>query len=206
MDNDSLFSPNVKTEFDEYLSQNPNNRRVSKANQDTLIRWLTDDTTPPVSQQESSRRHYVKKTFAWNAQEQVLISLPKGNQGKTRRVVAEDKIMDVVGEVHESNHHGGWDATWKDVSNNYYGILRADVIFLLKKCDVCARDPRKQPKGSPSTQLADMGTTTSSSGLSLEDLIYGEQNSEMEKTRTGQPDGLFTSLQLDLQESGIIGN
>ncbi len=68
-------------------------------------------------------------------------------------------IADVVDFVHKGNGHAGWDATWKDVSNLYYGILRSDVIFLLKRCQICASNPSKRPKGSAaimrSPQLVD---------------------------------------------------
>ena len=49
---------------------------------------------------------------------------------------------------HHRIGHLGWDATWRVISESYYGILRADVIFLLKRCLVCATNPAKRPKGS----------------------------------------------------------
>ncbi|CAI6334664.1 unnamed protein product [Periconia digitata] len=59
-----------------------------------------------------------------------------------------DAIAGIVEIVHNNNGHAGWDTTWKKISSSYYGILRADVIFLLKKCHICANDARKRPKGS----------------------------------------------------------
>ena len=74
-------------------------------------------------------------------------------------MVTEDMIADIVQHVHEDNDHAGWDATWKDVSSLYYSILRADVIFLLKQCQICASNTRKRPKNSaaavPNFQLLD---------------------------------------------------
>jgi hypothetical protein len=58
-------------------------------------------------------------------------------------------IADVVETIHENNGHAGWDTTWKDVSNSYYGILRSDIIFLLKRCEICSKNPLKRPKGAP---------------------------------------------------------
>ncbi|KAL3951720.1 hypothetical protein ACCO45_013437 [Purpureocillium lilacinum] len=178
MDHDYLFSPGARKEFVEHLRGNPNARRVSEADQINLIKWLVDTTTYPVSQRESSRRHYVRKSFTWDTGKQALMSLPKGEQGSIRRVVTEDKIMDVVGAVHMSNGHGGWDATWKGISSSYYGILRADVIFLLKRCEVCARDPRKRPK---TAKLSDAATAATSKTLSLNDLVHSEPNPDMDQ-------------------------
>jgi hypothetical protein len=74
------------------------------------------------------------------------MALAKSDTHKHREVVTEDRILGVVEDVHESIGHAGWDATWKAVSTSYYGIPRDDVIFLLKRCSVCALNPRKRPK------------------------------------------------------------
>lgn len=58
-----------------------------------------------------------------------------------------DPLWGVVELVHTSNGHAGRDAAWRDVSHDYYGIMRTDVISLLKRCDVCVSNPRKRPKG-----------------------------------------------------------
>ncbi|KAK3994870.1 hypothetical protein QBC44DRAFT_321399 [Cladorrhinum sp. PSN332] len=155
-------SPSIKAAFLDHLKNNPNSRRVSRIEREELIEWLADRHAPPSSQKEFSRRNYVRKIFVWDASGRTLAAVAKNNGGKDREVVIEDNIMDVVELVHTSNGHAGWDATWRDVSSSYYGILRADVIFLLKRCGVCALNPRKRPKrgiqtaiGQDGSQLAD---------------------------------------------------
>lgn len=150
--------PDTRAAFAAHLHATPNKRRVSQAEQETLVHWLTSaccnsgtsSTTicpfKPLSQKEFSRRHYVKKSFVWDKDHEALVAIPRGGSGRERRVVLEDAIPDTVAKVHEQNGHAGWDATWRDVSKAYYGILRADVIFLLKLCPTCAQNPRKQPK------------------------------------------------------------
>ncbi len=84
-------------------------------------------------------------------------------------------IADVVELVHKENGHAGWDATWKDVSSSYYGILRSDVIFLLKRCQICAENPRKRPKGSTATMPNSRLVDHSGHDLaSLDDLSYDD--------------------------------
>lgn len=151
MDKSFVFSPSVRVEFLQYIHENPNNRRVSQTERKLLIEYITSTESHPASQQESSRRHYVRKSFIWDAERGSLRTVPKVAQTKDREVVMIDNIVDVVEAVHKSNGHAGWDATWRAVSNLFYGILRADVIFLLKRCPVCARDPRKRPKSRLST-------------------------------------------------------
>ncbi|KAK1140902.1 hypothetical protein N8T08_009775 [Aspergillus melleus] len=68
--------------------------------------------------------------------------------GAERVVITEDSIPAVVEAAHEHNGHAGWDGTWRDISTSYYGILRSDVIFLLRRCQICAHNPSKRPKSS----------------------------------------------------------
>ena len=70
------------------------------------------------------------------------MAITKKDGEKDWKVITEDNILDVVELVHTSIGHAGWDAIWKEISNLYNGILRADVIFLLKRCSICVRDLR----------------------------------------------------------------
>jgi hypothetical protein len=133
--------------------ENPNNRRISQSDKTIILEWLTNSYRRPSSQEEFSRRNYVRKTFIWDEKTQNLLAVAKKDQGKDRMVVPTYMIADVVETVHKENGHGGWDATWKDVSTSYYGILRADVIFLLKQCQECSGKPTKRPKTSTAAML-----------------------------------------------------
>ena len=140
-----VFDNESKAAFLDFLHANPNNRRVSSAERAQIIDWLVADTRRPTCQKEFSRRNYVKKTFFWDEENQSLLANSKDNNER-RIVITLESIADVVEATHIRNNHLGWDATWRDVSSAYYGILRADVIFLLKRCHVCARIPSKRAK------------------------------------------------------------
>jgi hypothetical protein len=141
------FTQDTKAAFLQYLKENPSRHRVSEAEKNNLIQWLVNFGKRPSSQQEFSRRHYARKTFTWDDHTQSLLAFASKTGEKNRTVVTEDKIADVVELVHNRNGHAGWDATWRDIRCSYHGIFRADVIFLLKQCQVCAGNPRKRPKG-----------------------------------------------------------
>lgn len=143
-----IFSSNTRTAFLKYVRDNPSNRRISKADKETMIEWLTDSSKRPLSQQEFSRRNHVQKAFTLDENTRSLLAIGKNNEDKCRMVVTDDMIADVVVSAHQQNGHLGWDATWRDINASYHGILRSDVIFLLKQCQVCAQDPSKRPKGS----------------------------------------------------------
>lgn len=148
----AIFTSSTRTAFLQYLRENPTNRRVTQIEKDVLVGWLTNPHKRPSSQKEFSRRNYILRTFIWDEQTQSLFALAKAGGDNRRLVITEDKIADVVEFVHESNKHGGWDATWNGISSLYYGILRSDVIHLLKQCQTCALNPSKRPKGSTSTR------------------------------------------------------
>jgi hypothetical protein len=146
-----MFSSSTKTAFLRYLRENPNTRRVSYAEKAIIIEWLTDPHKRPTTQKEFSRRNYVRKTFEWDEKTQTLLAVGKSNEQKNRVVITEDTIADLVGFVHQENSHAGWDATWRAVNTSYYGILRSDLIFLLRQCQTCAQNPSKRPKASAMT-------------------------------------------------------
>ncbi|TGO45829.1 hypothetical protein BCON_0362g00060 [Botryotinia convoluta] len=185
LNNFVAFNRVTREVFSQHLHENPHNRRVSQSDEDILIEWLTNPHKRPVSQEEFSRRNYVRKTFAWDEENQTLLAVAKKDEGRGRTVITTGKIADVVETVHINNGHAGWDATWKDVSTSYYGILRSDVIFLLKQCQVCAQNPSKRPKGSPTTIVQPQHTDHESLNfLNIDDMQYdnpivGKQENEV---------------------------
>lgn len=143
----ATFDAETRAAFEAYLRANPNNRRVTQADAATILEWLNDPHKRPKDQAEHSRRNYVRRTFQWDVATQQLISVGPTDGGDKRRwVVTEDRIADAVEYIHEAILHRGWDATWRQVSQTYYGVLRADVIFLLRRCRRCAQNPTKAPK------------------------------------------------------------
>ena len=141
------FDDETRALFLEHLRSHPSSRRLSVGQRALIIEWLTDVPRRPTSQSEFSRRNYVRRAFVWDAATQTLISVGKVD-GDNRVAVTQESIVDVVEQTHINNNHLGWDATWRDVSATYYGVLRSDVIFLLKQCLVCKHYPSKQPKTS----------------------------------------------------------
>lgn len=153
LDNAEVFSAGTKAAFLQYLRDNPNSRRVSESEKEALVNWLTKPGAQPSSQKDFSRRNYVRRTFTWDSNTGSLLAIAKKGGQTHRHVIIEDMILETVEMAHRDNGHAGWDATWKDISNSYYGILRSDVIFLLKQCRVCASNPRKRPKDSAPTTI-----------------------------------------------------
>ncbi|KAJ5154426.1 uncharacterized protein N7500_009865 [Penicillium coprophilum] len=186
------FTPQTKEKFLQFLLENPSTRRVSRHGTESLLEWLTNPLKRPTSQTEFSRRNYVRKTFVWDMDSQKLLAKPKSSEACYRVVVFEDKIADTVESVHESNGHAGWDGTWKSISSSYYGILRSDVIYLLKQCQICAHDPSKRPKRTKASVIDPSSAHEALSSAERGVIERGDTNWDFracEELAAGQNDG-----------------
>jgi hypothetical protein len=165
-----IFTRSTERAFARHLLKNMNKRRVSQRDKEIIIEWLTKPDKQPSSQKEFSRRNYVQNTFNWDEKSkykggrgqtlsaaakkgkgkkgQTPLAAAKKDKDKNRTVITTERIADIVEIVHRESGHGSWDRTWEDVSTSCYGILRSDVNFLVQRCQVCAGNPSKRPKGS----------------------------------------------------------
>ncbi|KAM0449843.1 hypothetical protein ACHAPV_006968 [Trichoderma viride] len=198
--------PQVQREFRHYLEENTNKKHISAERKHNLIRWLSDKDAKPQEQSDYSLRNYAFKTYKWDGTNHILWGIGKsekpekpakngkgkktwdsGKGGKGSRkcqdrvVVTEDEILTVVEKIHMSNDHGGWDATWDEVSSKYCGIVRSDVIFLLKRCYICTIKPRKQsrrnatPDKFPASSSSAPGPSSEQQTFQQSLQFYGQQ-------------------------------
>ncbi|KAK5093559.1 hypothetical protein LTS08_008883 [Lithohypha guttulata] len=123
-----------------FIAEHPSPRRVSRIEERNIIDWLNNPDRRPTTQEEFSRRNYVRKSFVWDEHESKLLTTGKNGSGHLRVVVLTDEIVDVVERVHQASGHSGWDATWNTINDLYYGILR-HVVFVLK---ILENGPRAQ--------------------------------------------------------------
>jgi hypothetical protein len=150
-----IFSDEDRAAFEKYACDSPNTRRSTPARKDVWLHWLASSDGRSLNQREHNQRHYVRKTFALDSSNQQISTQPRDDEECARLVVTTDMIVDVIELVHVASGHRGWDATWKDISSSDYGILREDVIFLLRRWHVCLRDPRKRPKSGAQIENKD---------------------------------------------------
>ena len=92
-----------------FFVDHPNNRRISLAEKEKVIGWLTN-AAPASSSQEFSRRNYTRKTFTWEKDTQQLFTTAKNKDGHARLVVTWDEIVKTVRSIHQNNGHAGWEA------------------------------------------------------------------------------------------------
>ena len=64
-----------------------------------------------------------------------------------RLVIMESSILDIIQEEHCRVGHSGVHGTWAGISKSFYGIIRTEVMWLLKRCQVCIRQAQNRSRG-----------------------------------------------------------
>src|SRR4051794_22796369 len=70
------FSTTARLAFDTYLSSNASRFRITRTKRANIVSWLIDDQRAPSSQSEGSQRHHIQHTFRYNADGDVLVTIP----------------------------------------------------------------------------------------------------------------------------------
>lgn len=126
-------------------SRNSNRERVSLAERQQMIDWITETVQQRgLVEKESRRKSWTKTHFFY--QKRKLWRNPDKFQ-EAREVLAEPEILDAIFATHNSIGHAGQDATAKDVGQSYYGVSREEVIFRIKLCKICHRKTYSKSKG-----------------------------------------------------------
>jgi hypothetical protein len=61
----------------------------------------------------------------------------RGSRGKVAFVVPKAEVFDVIAQEHLKLLHAGRNKVWPTIEQQYYGIKREDVEFILKRCKNC---------------------------------------------------------------------
>ena len=120
--------------------------RVTASEKLEFISWLTERWPDKnLSEKQKKKRLWVKEGF--------LVENGKLYRHTTKRfedpreVITEEKIWDTVVTVHNNLGHAGQEITSKRILQQYYGIARVEIIFLLKLCEICHRKASSKSKG-----------------------------------------------------------
>lgn len=63
---------------------------------------------------------------------------PENSKQKPLKVVPEPEIFNTIVQFHQAETGcGGQDKTYASIAEQYYGIRKVEVIWLLKHCQLC---------------------------------------------------------------------
>ena len=74
----SAFSTSARQALDDFLEANSSRCRITREKRSKIISWLIDRRTP-TTQTEHNLRHYALNSFKYNAERDILTSLPSDN-------------------------------------------------------------------------------------------------------------------------------
>ena len=70
------FSTAARLAFDTYLSSNASRFHITRTKRANIVSWLIDDQQAPSSQSEDSQCYHIQHTFRYNADADVLVTIP----------------------------------------------------------------------------------------------------------------------------------
>jgi hypothetical protein len=132
------FPHDVRTAFEAYMSSTTYYNRE----QFTHEKWhrmhtILDNPTAyiPYNKESSNLKTRTLSSF-------MLINNKLHKQGDIqhlhpRIMVLKEEVFDIIIQEHLKLLHVGWNKVWPTIKQQYYGIKREDVKFILKRCKNC---------------------------------------------------------------------
>jgi len=112
---------------------------------------LVNPEAKPIAQSDDERQHQYNQRGDARSSYQVidgqLYRKPSDPQEQPRYVVCEHEVFERIKTVHLQLGHAGKNKTFEILQKRYYGITRAETIWLLKHCRTCLLNRPSNTKG-----------------------------------------------------------
>lgn len=128
----SCFTPQRRGQYRSIL-HNPNN-------------WTPHGVELSEKEKQKVRndKHRIKRYFSLNQEDQLV---HHDNQGNLRIVACTYDAFHFVKRAHEELQHAGYHKTYNHLCRTIYGISRADVKWLVNKCQICLFNRPNKTRG-----------------------------------------------------------
>ena len=141
------FNEATRTAFAAYLEVNEHRYQITDSTYEQYITYLTNALYEPSSRADQAKRAFVKTSFQMDEGGYALQACATERHKQARLVIMQSSIFDIIQEEHCRIGHAGVHPTWAAVSQGYYGIIRTEIIWLLKRCQICIRRARNRSRG-----------------------------------------------------------
>ncbi|RFU28490.1 hypothetical protein B7463_g7831, partial [Scytalidium lignicola] len=98
--------------------------------------FLDNPSLKPENQVDSNVKHRAITQF--ELKNNKLYRLPDSHHSKPRYAVQDSEVFDIIVEEHIKLLHASRDKVWPVIEQQYYGIKRSDVEWVLKRRKTCA--------------------------------------------------------------------
>ena len=118
-----------------------------------FIRWLNDEPSwesginyddKKQRKADMKKRSWVKENFYVSGN--ILWRKADKKHPEPRKVLAYTELADVIIETHVRLGHAGHNPTCAAVLKDYYGLVRDEIIELLRRCEICSRKHASKSK------------------------------------------------------------
>ncbi|KAF5120961.1 SCAN domain-containing protein 3 [Metarhizium anisopliae] len=132
------FPNDVRSAFKSYIESPAytNRERIEYTKWRELHILLDNPDRKPRNQTESRLKHRALSEFELINNR--LHRRPDSKHPEPRYVVPENEAFDTIANQHLRLLHAGKNKTWEAVQQKFYGITRAAVEFVIKRCKNCA--------------------------------------------------------------------
>ena len=133
------FTNEAHIAFHEFLhEEDPHRFRFDDTKYDKYKAWILEHQSGVqprrLNRKTQKVRQRVIKKFYLN-EDQRLCCLD--SNGRELKVLRDWQLFGVITNTHSSVHHAGQEKTYTTLMDQYYGIVRTEVRWLLKHCKVC---------------------------------------------------------------------
>jgi hypothetical protein len=132
------FPNDVRTAFEAYISSPTysNREQLSYKKWDDIRTILQNPTAfKPTDQESMNLKH--RAQFDFELINNKLYKQKDIQYRNPRYVVLKAEVFDVIAQEHLKLLHAGRNKVWPTIKQQYYGIKRKDVEFILKRCKNC---------------------------------------------------------------------
>lgn len=130
------FTKDAELKFWEYIHNKNNRYRLSLEQYDSYRGWLSNPQLVTNSPKDRNDK-YTAKTFYYLSGTN-LYRRSTGSGVPPRRVVQEFQVFDYIKQVHTQINHKGKHNTYNAIKEQFYGIKKDKLEFLLSYCQICA--------------------------------------------------------------------
>jgi len=132
------FADITQEAFHRYLNKTPHRLWFDDARYDLYKSWILDARRSEdhyrLSRNEEKTRSRVLQKFYLDEDERLCC---RDDTGRELRVLRDWQLFNVASNTHRGIPHGGQEKTFNIIAEQYYGIIREEVRWLLKHCKVC---------------------------------------------------------------------
>ena len=132
------FPNDVRTAFEAYISSTTyyNREQLSYDKWDRIRTILQNPTAfKPTDKESKNLKH--RAQFDFELIDNKLYRQSNARYSTPRYVVLKAEVFDIIAEEHLKLLHAGRNKVWPTIEQQYYGIKREDIEFILKRCKNC---------------------------------------------------------------------